>query len=308
MPRAPGLDPEQNMQTTTTRRGSKAGERLTALTFLGPGTLFLLVFMAIPVGVVIASAFFTRGRFGGVVWDFTPENFARLADPLYLGIVGQSLLMAGAVTIAALVISYPVAYGIAKLPTRWATIALILVILPFWTNFLIRTYAWMLLLNKTGFFNQILEGIGLIAEPLDLLYNRGAVFTGLLYMYLPLMILPLYASLQQVDRTQLEAATNLGGSPWRVFRTITLPLSLPGALTGAIFVFVPSMSNFVIPELLGGGKMVLIGNVVRDQFLEARDWPFGSAVALVLTTVLVALILLQSAITNRVAKGGRNAA
>lgn len=181
-------------------------------------------------------------------------------------------------------------------------------ILPFWTNFLIRTYAWMLLLNKTGIFNQILMGSGLIAEPLSLLYNRGAVFTGLLYMYLPLMILPLYASLQQIDRSQLEAATNLGSSPWRVFRTITLPLSLPGAVTGAIFVFVPSMSNFVIPELLGGGKMVLIGNVVRDQFLEARDWPFGSAVALVLTTVLVVLILLQNALANRLSRGDRDGA
>lgn len=286
----------------------KAGNRLAALSFLGPGTLFLVIFMAIPVGVVIASAFFTRGRFGGVVWDFTLENFARLVDPLYAGIVWQSILMAGGVTVAALVISYPVALGISRLPARWATIALILVILPFWTNFLIRTYAWILLLNKAGLINQLLLKSGAIHEPLDLLYNPAAVFTGLLYMYLPLMILPLYASLQQVDRTQLESATNLGSSPWRVFRTITLPLSLPGALTGAIFVFVPSMSNFVIPELLGGGKMVLIGNVIRDQFLEARDWPFGSALALVLTTVLVILIVIQSVISNRLTRGANNAA
>lgn len=293
---------------TVQTQNPRKGGRLASLTFLGPGTLFLIVFMAIPVGVVIASAFFTRGRFGGVVWDFTLENFVRLADPLYLGIVWQSILMAGGVTLAALIIAYPVAYAIAKLPTRWATIALILVILPFWTNFLIRTYAWILLLNKAGLINQFLLGTGIAEQPLDLLYNPWAVFTGLLYMYLPLMILPLYASLQQVDRTQLEAATNLGSSPWRVFRTITLPLSLPGAFTGAIFVFVPSMSNFVIPELLGGGKMILIGNVVRDQFLEARDWPFGSAVALVLTTVLVLLIILQNAISNRLSKGGRDVA
>lgn len=279
--------------------------RLAALPFLGPGTLFLIAFMAIPIGLIIAASFFTRGRFGGVVWEFTTENFTRLADPLYLGIIGQSIVMATIVTVAALLLAYPVAYGIARLPARWSTIALILVILPFWTNFLIRTYAWILLLNNAGFVNQGLMTLGLIEEPLKLLYNWGAVFVGLLYMYLPLMILPLYASLQQIDRSQLEAAMNLGSSPWRTFRTITLPLSLPGALTGAIFVFVPSMSNFVIPELLGGGKMVLAGNVVRDQFLEARDWPFGAAVALVLTTVLVLLILVQNRIVSRLTRGSR---
>ena len=279
--------------------------RLAALPFLGPGTLFLIAFMAIPIGLIIAASFFTRGRFGGVVWEFTTENFTRLADPLYLGIIGQSIVMATIVTVAALLLAYPVAYGIARLPARWSTIALILVILPFWTNFLIRTYAWILLLNNAGFVNQGLMTLGLIEEPLKLLYNWGAVFVGLLYMYLPLMILPLYASLQQIDRSQQEAAMNLGSSPWRTFRTITLPLSLPGALTGAIFVFVPSMSNFVIPELLGGGKMVLAGNVVRDQFLEARDWPFGAAVALVLTTVLVLLILVQNRIVSRLTRGSR---
>lgn len=279
--------------------------RLAALPFLGPGTLFLIVFMAIPIGLIFAASFFTRGRFGGVVWKFTTENFTRLADPLYLNIIGQSIAMATVVTIAALILAYPVAYGIARLPARWSTVALILVILPFWTNFLIRTYAWILLLNNAGFVNQGLMALGIIDEPVKLLYNWGAVFIGLLYMYLPLMILPLYASLQQIDRSQLEAAQNLGSSPWRTFRTITLPLSLPGALTGAIFVFVPSMSNFVIPELLGGGKMLLAGNIVRDQFLEARDWPFGAAVALVLTTVLVLLILLQNQIVRRLTRGGR---
>lgn len=295
------------MSTTTPKRPPGSRKALAALPFLGPGSLFLIVFMAIPIGVIIAAAFFTRGRFGGIVWEFTTENFVRLVDPLYLGIFGQSLAMAAAVTAAALVLAYPVAYGITRLPGNWATVALILVILPFWTNFLIRTYAWILLLNKAGIINQGLMGMGIIAEPLDLLYNWGAVFVGLLYMYLPLMVLPLYASLQQIDRSQLEAATNLGSSPWRTFRTVTLPLSLPGALTGAIFVFVPSMSNFVIPELLGGGKLLLAGNVVRDQFLEARDWPFGAAIALVLTTILVVLILAQNLIVKRLQGGARRA-
>ncbi len=278
--------------------------RARALPFRGPGTLFLIVFMAIPVALLFVYSFFTRGRFGGVQFTFTTENFAKLLDPVYSGVIVQSVGMAVVVTLLALLLGYPIAYAITRLPERWRTIALIAVVLPFWTNFLIRTYAWILLLNKAGIVNEALQGLGIIDTPLPLLYNWGTVAVGLLYMYLPLMILPLYASLQAVDPSVREAATNLGSSPWRVFRTITIPMSLPGALTGAIFVFVPSMSNFVIPELLGGGKMILIGNLIRDQFLEARNWPFGATLALVLTAFLALLIVGQSWVSRRLAEGG----
>lgn len=282
----------------TTRRA-----RVRALPFLGPGTLFLLVFMAAPVALLFVYSFFTRGRFGGVQFTFTTENFAKLLDPLYGSVILQSIGMAAVVTVLALLLGYPIAYAITKIPERWRTLALIAVVLPFWTNFLIRTYAWILLLNNAGIVNESLMGLGLIDKPLPLLYNWGTVAVGLLYMYLPLMILPLYASLQAVDPSLREAATNLGSTPWRVFRTVTLPLSLPGALTGAIFVFVPSMSNFVIPELLGGGKMILIGNLIRDQFLEARNWPFGATLALVLTAFLALLIVGQSWVSRRLNEG-----
>ena len=277
--------------------------RVRALPFLGPGTLFLIVFMAIPVALLFVYSFFTRGRFGGVQFTFTTENFAKLLDPLYGDVILQSVGTAIVVTVLALLLGYPIAYAITKIPERWRTIALIAVVLPFWTNFLIRTYAWILLLNNAGIVNQSLMGLGIIDQPLPLLYNWGTVVVGLLYMYLPLMILPLYASLQAVDPSLREAATNLGSTPWRVFRTVTLPLSLPGALTGAIFVFVPSMSNFVIPELLGGGKMILIGNLIRDQFLEARNWPFGATLALVLTAFLALLIVGQSWVSRRLNEG-----
>ncbi len=288
------------MPTQTQSLASEtARKRLRPLPFLGPGMLFLFIFMAIPVVLLLVYSFFTRGRFGGVVFTFTTENFAKLADPVYGGVILQSIAMGLVVTLAALLLGYPIAYAITKIPARWRTIALIAVVLPFWTNFLIRTYAWILLLNNAGIVNQSLMGLGIIDAPLPLLYNWGAVGVGLLYMYQPLMILPLYASLQAVDPTLREAATNLGSPPWRVFRTITLPMSLPGALTGAIFVFVPTMSNFVIPELLGGGKMILIGNLIRDQFLEARNWPFGATLALILTAFLVLLIMGQSWVNRR---------
>lgn len=294
------------MADHTYRPPSAARARLKALPFLGPGTLFLFVFMAIPVALLLVYSFFTRGRFGGVEFVFTTNNFAKLLEPVYLSVIAQSVGVALAVTILALLLGYPIAYAITRLPERWRTVALIAVVLPFWTNFLIRTYAWILLLNNAGIVNQSLMGLGIIDAPLPLLYNWGTVAVGLLYMYLPLMILPLYASLQAVDPALREAATNLGSTPWRVFRTITLPLSLPGALTGAIFVFVPSMSNFVIPELLGGGKMILIGNLIRDQFLEARNWPFGATLALVLTAFLAILIVGQNWVSRRLTEGGKS--
>ncbi len=296
-PRAPGGAPGK-------RPGRPVPRGVRALPLLGPGVLFLIVFMAIPVGLLFVYSFFTRGRFGGVEFTFTTANFEKLLEPVYMSVILQSVAMAVVVTLLALVIGYPIAYALTKISPRWRTIALIAIILPFWTNFLIRTYAWILLLNNAGIVNQSLMGLGIIDSPLPLLYNANTVAVGLLYMYLPLMVLPLYASLQAVDPSLREAATNLGSSPWRVFRTVTLPMSLPGALTGAIFVFVPTMSNFVIPELLGGGKMILIGNLIRDQFLEARNWPFGATLALILTAFLVLLIVGQSWVTRRLNGGG----
>lgn len=288
-------------------RAGRARRALVPAALLGPGVLFLIVFMAIPVGLLAFYTFFRRGRFGGVVFEFTLDNWIKLTEPLYLGVIGQSIGLALIVTVLALLIGYPMAYAIAGLSPKWRTVALIAVVLPFWTNFLIRTYAWILLLNNAGWVNQWLQGLGLTDEPISMLYTPQAIVVGLVYMYLPLMVLPLYASLQQLDPSLREAATNLGAGPWRAFRTVTLPLSLPGALTGCIFVFVPAMSNFVIPELIGGGKTIMVGNLVRDQFLEARDWPFGATLALVLTILLVLVILVQAAVSRRLSQGARNA-
>lgn len=294
------LDP-----TTPAPRARRAGRGFAPVPFLAPGTIFLIVFMAIPVGLLAFYSFFKRGRFGGIVFEFTLDNWAKLAEPLYLGVIGQSVLVAVVVTLLALLLGYPMAYAIAGLSPKWRTVALVAIVLPFWTNFLIRTYAWILLLNNAGWVNQWLQGLGVIDDPISMLYTPQAIVVGLLYMYLPLMVLPLYASLQQLDPSLREAATNLGATGWRAFRTVTLPLSLPGALTGCIFVFVPAMSNFVIPELIGGGKTIMVGNLVRDQFFEARDWPFGATLALVLTIMLVVVILVQTAVSRRLTEGSR---
>jgi len=179
------------------------------------------------------------------------------------------------------------------------------VVLPFWTNFLIRTYAWIILLNSEGVINRTLTGIGIIDRPLELLYTPGAVVGGLLYAYLPLMILPLYSAIERLDPQLREASANLGARPARTFWSVTLPLTLPGVLTGCVFVFVPSLGNFVVPELLGGGRTVLVGNLIRDQFLKARDWPFGSTLALIVIALLVLLLMAQAWAARRLAGGNR---
>ncbi len=285
----------------TSGRGASRRRALSArAVFAGPGLLYATLFMTLPLLLILVYSFFTRGRFGGVVWEFTLDNYGRAFEPVYVKVFGTSIAIAAATTVLALLLGYPTAYAITRLSPRWRTVALILVVLPFWTNFLIRTYAWIILLNSEGPVNTALVDLGIIGAPLGLLYTPGAVIVGLLYAYLPLVVLPVYASLERVDRQLVEAASNLGASRTRAFFDVTLPLTLPGAMIGAIFVFVPSLGNFVVPELLGGGKTVMVGNLIRDQFLEARDWPFGSVIALFVVALLVVLFALQAYISRRI--------
>ncbi|WP_189878428.1 ABC transporter permease [Streptomyces bluensis] len=278
-----------------TRTGSGARARA-RLVLIGPGFSYLVVLLVLPLALVIGYTAFRRGRFGGIAYEdgVTGDNFARIADPLYAGVLTDSLRIAGITTVLALALGYPTAYAITRLTARWRTVALVLVVLPFWTNFLVRTYAWIVLLSGEGVVNRALTGVGVTDRPLRLLYTEGAVVVGLLYAYLPLMVLPLYAAIERVDRRLLEASADLGARPVRTFCRVTLPLTLPGVLTGCVFVFVPSLGNFVVPELLGGGRTVMVGNLLRDQFLTARDWPFGSVLALALMAFLVLLLMAQA--------------
>ena len=298
--------------TTSTRKSGRGAARRRALTgraiFAGPGLLYITLFMAVPVALVLVYSFFQRGRFGGIVWEFTLENYARAVEPVYLHVLSNSLVIAGTTTVIALVLGYPTAYAITRLPPRWRTIALVLVVLPFWTNFLIRTYAWIVLFNSEGPVNSALTDLGIISAPIGILYTPGAVIVGLVYAYLPLVVLPVYASIERLDPQVQEAASNLGASRLRVFWDVTLPLTLPGVMIGAIFVFVPSLGNFIVPELLGGGKTVMVGNLIRDQFLEARDWPFGAVLALCVIGLLVVLFAIQAAISRRINGVSRSAA
>ena len=266
---------------------------------LGPALAWWAVLLAAPVGLVLAYSLFRRGVYGGVVFDLTLENFVRAADPLYLGVLGFSVRVSLEATVLALLLGYPAAWFIATRPERWRTPLLVLVVLPFWTSLLIRTYAWIVILNDEGLVNRSLGALGVIGAPLPLLYNELAIVIGLLYGYLPLMILPLYAAIERLQPELREAAADLGASGWRVFRTVTLPLTRAGVAAGCLFVFVPSLGNFIVPDLLGGGRRQMVGNLIQIQFLRARDWPFGATLALVVIALMVVLLLVQARLAGR---------
>lgn len=281
------------------RRRALARRATRRLIFLGPGLAWWALFLLVPLGLLLAYSFFKRGVYGGVVFDPTLDNYRRAFDPLFFGVFLFSIRVALITTGLALLIGYPAAYLVASLPQRWRVPLLILVVLPFWTNFLIRTYAWIVLLNRQGLINRSLMALGVIDQPLPLLNNEFAIVLGLLYAYVPLMILPIYAAIERLGPTLREAAADLGASPLKAFFTVTLPLTRQGVVAGCIFVFVPSLGNFPVPDLLGGERELMIGNLIQSQFLEARDWPFGATLALLVIALMVALLLVQAWLLNR---------
>lgn len=266
---------------------------------LGPGLTWLAVLLVAPCALVFAYSFFERGVYGGIDHVFTLENYERAADPLYLKIFWQSFRIAIVTTVLALLIGYPAAYYISLCSPRRQKVLLVLAILPFWSNYLIRTYAWIVLLNREGLINRALGALGIVDEPLPLLYNQFSIVVGLLYAYLPFMILALYSSIARLGPELREASADLGAGFLATLVNVTLPLTVPGIAAGCIFVFVLSIGNFITPDLLGGGRSIMVGNLIYDQFLSARDWPFGSALAFVLIGVMLMLLLVQAWLVNR---------
>ncbi len=249
-------------------------------------------FFLLPLVYLFAVSFAERSPYGTIRWVLSFGNYVRAFQPLYLEIYWRSLRMAALTTVATALLAYPVAYTIALVASpRWRSALLLLVVIPFWTSFLIRTYAWMVILRTEGLVNNLLLALHLIHDPLRLLYTPFAVFVGLVYGELPYMILPLYAVLQKLDRSLLEAAADLGAGRFRSFWRVTLPLSVPGLVAGSVLVFIPSIGAFITPDLLGGAKSIMVGNLIQNQFAAVRDQPFGSAVAFALTFVVLALLL-----------------
>jgi spermidine/putrescine transport system permease protein len=259
--------------------------------FLLPAWLSMAVLFAAPFVIVLAYSFLTRGVFGGIELPWTAESYQRLFDPLYLTILWRSFVMAVAATALCLLLAFPAALFISRATGR-KNLYLQLVMLPFWTSFLVRTYAWIFLLRDTGLFNTGLQALGIIHSPLPLLYNDGAVLLGLVYGYLPFMVLPIYAALERLDPALVEAAADLGARPLTTVFRIVVPLARPGIVAGSVLVFIPCLGAYLTPDLLGGGRTVLVGNLVQNQFTTARDWPFGSAISIALMALVTVLLVI----------------
>jgi len=258
--------------------------------FLAPSWIVTVSLFLVPLAIILFYSFLTRGNYGGVVLDWSSDSYRRLADPLYGMILLRTFWIAGVSSLLCMLLGFPLALFISRSGAR-KNLYLSLVILPFWTSFLVRTYAWMFLLRDTGLINTALQSMGLIHSPLPLLYNDGAVILGLVYSYLPFMVLPLYATLERLDPNLLEAAADLGAKPGATLMRVILPLCAPGIRAGTVLVFIPCLGAYLTPDLLGGGKSVMAGNLIQNQFTNARDWPFGSAAALALMAIVMLLLL-----------------
>ncbi|WP_171127111.1 MULTISPECIES: ABC transporter permease [unclassified Ruegeria] len=271
-----------------TERGRKA-------LLLAPAGIWLLVMLALPLLVVFVFSFGERGAAGGYVPAFTLEQYANL--PARWTAFKNTLILAPLGTIAALVIAYPLAYFLAvRCSPKWRTSLLILVIVPFWTSILIRSYAWIFILGGRG-LPALLETIGI--DDVRLINTPFAVLVGIVYGYLPLMVFPIFVSLDKLDKRLLEASADLGSTPWRTFRQVTLPLSVPGIATGCMLVFILLMGEFLIPAILGGGKVFFVGNALVDLFLQSRNWAYGSAVAMTLVVVMLVTVSIYMKFISR---------
>jgi len=259
-----------------------------------PVIIWMAAFFLFPLLLVLAVSFMTRGQYGDVSIKLTGNNYLRLIDPMYFKIFINSIIISLLTTIACLIMGYPFAYIISRMNKKIRPYLMMLIILPFWTNSLVRTYAWIILLRTEGLINTYLINFGIIKEPLKLLYSSGAVLVGMIYIMFPFMVMPIYTSVEKLDETLLEAAADLYASKSKVFLNITWPLTKPGVMAGCLLVFVPTLGLFFIPDLMGGSKIVLISNLIKNQFLTARDWPFGTAISVSLMAVMLIIIFVYT--------------
>ncbi|WP_333815240.1 ABC transporter permease [Tabrizicola sp.] len=281
---------------------------------LAPVTLFLGIFFLLPLLIIALFSVLTPGLYGGVEWAFYHWNYGRIFgwadglneiyEPIYLRILLRSLAFAALTVVLTLALCYPVAFWVSRLSERWRLVFLFLITLPFFCSLIVRLYAWLLILKPSGLLNTVLLWTGVISQPLEILYTPTAVVLGMVYVMVPFMFLPLYAAVDNLDRAQVEASLDLGANRVQTFLKVILPQTLPGIMGGAVIVFIPSVGNFVVPDVLGGAKGLMIGNLVEQQFLSARNWPFGSALSMIIMTVVLTVLMLS---VTRARKAGGHA-
>lgn len=289
------------MKTIAGRTGEWRRRRAVAL-LLGPITVLLGIFFLIPVGIMVVYSFLEPGLYGGVNWSFYPYSYGRIFgwplgggeefEPLYLGILAGSIKYAFITVFASMIVCYPAAFWVSRMRGTSKALFLFAITLPFFANLLIRIYAWLLLLRPTGTVNTVLQWLDVIDAPLQMLFTEFSVIIGMVYVFIPFMFLPIYASVERMDWSLVQASQDLGATAFQTFRRVILPLTAPGIFGGALIVFIPALGNFIVPSFLGGSKVQMTGTVIERQFLQARNWPFGSALAMaVMGTILILALL-----------------
>lgn len=264
--------------------------------------MWSLVFIVFPLILVLVYSFNSSGGMSLANFSPTFDNFRRVFEPLYIKIFLVSILLAIGSTLLCIIVGYPVAYYISRMSDKWRNSLMLLFVVPMWMNFLLRTYAWLTLLGNNGLINKFLGLFGI--APLNLMYNINAIMLGMVYNFLPFMVLPIYSTLVKMDKSLIEAAKDLGATNTQIFKKVIFPLSLPGVYTGITMVFIPAISTFVIPDLLGGNRFYLIGNLIEKQFTFTGDWAFGSAISIVLILIMFVIMILQNLFEDNTEEGG----
>lgn len=263
-----------------------------------PLIIFTIVFVLFPLIYIVILSFLQKDILWGVTNQFTLDNYKKIFDAKYAKVFWDSLRLAFSTTVLTVLVGYPFGYIMGRLVPKKRKLVMLLVVVPFWTNALVRIYGWMIILRTNGLLNQLLLSSGLIDVPLKILYTYGAVLIGMVYSLLPFMILPVYSSVEKMDWSLVEASRDLGAGRWKAFCTVTLRLTLPGLLSGFVLVFVPSIGLFFIADILGGGKIMLVGNLIKNQLLQARDWPFGAALSVVMMAMTLGIIFIYRKVTG----------
>lgn len=270
--------------------GGRVKKRLPAVSTAGPISIWMIIFVMLPLLYVLVISFMSRNIYGGIEASFTLANYREMLQPLYLNVILKSVKLALLTTVICLAVGYPLAYWIAGKPSKTAAKLLMLVMIPYWTSSLVRLYSINLLSMPNGFLNAMLMKLHMINEPLNILYSDGIVVLGLLTAMLPFSVLPLYASIEKLDKSLIEASKDLGANSVTTFRKITIPQTMPGIVGCVLLVFIPSLGMYYVPEMLGGGKVMLIGTLIKNQFLMTKNWPFGASLAILLILITLAIM------------------
>ena len=281
---------------TKTKKKRKKGVVGNVLLTIGPMSLWTVLFFVFPFIYIILVSFCSRDQFGNIVYSFSLGAYRTLTKAVYMQVIFRTLKMAAIVTVLVTLIAYPYAYFCSRASKKIQNLLIIAVMIPFWINSLLRIYAIMNFTSKNGLINNFLMGMGIIKEPIQILYTTGAVYFGLVYSLVPMMVMPLYSCLEKIDPAVLEAGRDLGCSSGQLFRKVIFPLSIPGIMGGLVLVFVPAMFNFYIADALGGGKTIIIGNLISSQFSTAKNWPLGAALSVVVMIISTVIIMIKNKI------------